>query len=150
MFIDIVILITNFTPNALLKEVCMRKEIVQSLESSQDSFDKEAIEGFSNIDWPSVSVEWVDAESDGGPGWQDPEDMIEYAKRPLPIMKTVGMLVWEDNEKVVITDSKGPASMGGVTKIPRAWIRSYYILNKVENKLLPVRDEKADSPRLVG
>ena len=129
----------------------MRHELIQSSDNSKnDFFDKEYLEGFTGINWPSVAVEWVDAESDGGPGWQDPEDMIEYAKRPLPVMKTVGMLVWEDNEKVVITDSKGPGSMGGVTKIPRAWIRSYYILKKIENKLSPVRDDGSGSPRLAG
>ena len=27
--------------------------------------------------WPVVSVRWVDAEARGGPGWEDPEDMVE-------------------------------------------------------------------------
>ena len=117
----------------------MNKEYVQLGESNKSN---NLIHSYES-NWPFVFVEWIDAESDGGPGWQDPEDMMEYSRKPLPVMKTVGMLVWEDSEKVVITDSKGPSTMGGVTKIPKAWLKSYYTLDKSMDNL------EGNSPRLV-
>ena len=82
-----------------------------------------------------VSIHWVDAESEGGPGWQDPEEMLEFARRPLPVMHTVGLLVYEDEDMVSVTDSKGPDDMGGVTKIPRVWIRQFVRLAPAEDRL---------------
>ena len=93
--------------------------------------DEYVLEGYSDIEWDMVSIHWVDAESDGGSGWQDPEEMLEYARRPLPVIHTVGLLVYEDAEQVAITDSKGPEEMGSVTKIPRQWIKQFDRLGPV-------------------
>ncbi|MBG79630.1 MAG: hypothetical protein MK089_00340 [Phycisphaerales bacterium] len=93
------------------------------------------LEGFTDTQWEMVSVYWIDAESDGGSGWQDPEDMIEYARRPLPIMHTVGLLVYEDAEQVAITDTKGPEEMGSITKIPRIWLKRFDRLGPISSKL---------------
>ena len=93
------------------------------------------LEGFNDTQWEMVSVYWIDAESDGGSGWQDPEDMIEYARRPLPIMHTVGLLVYEDAEQVAITDTKGPEEMGSITKIPRIWLKRFDRLGPISSKL---------------
>ncbi|MDG2423842.1 MAG: hypothetical protein P8M22_07675 [Phycisphaerales bacterium] len=93
------------------------------------------LEGFTDTQWEMVSVFWIDAESDGGSGWQDPEDMIEYARRPLPIMHTVGLLVYEDAEQIAVTDTKGPEEMGSITKIPRVWLKRFDRLGPVASKL---------------
>lgn len=93
------------------------------------------LEGFTDTQWEMVSVYWIDAESDGGSGWQDPEDMTEYARRPLPIMHTVGLLVYEDAEQIAITDTKGPEEMGSITKIPRVWLKRFDRLGPVASKL---------------
>ncbi|MBC23378.1 MAG: hypothetical protein CMJ32_05610 [Phycisphaerae bacterium] len=97
--------------------------------------DRSPLENFSEIEWEMVSIHWVDAESEGGPGWQDPEEMLEFARRPLPVMHTVGLLVYEDEDMVSVTDSKGPDDMGGVTKIPRVWIRQFVRLAPAEDRL---------------
>ena len=93
------------------------------------------LDGFTDTQWEMVSVYWIDAESDGGSGWQDPEDMIEYARRPLPVMHTVGLLVYEDAEQVAITDTKGPEEMGSITKIPRIWLKRFDRLGPIASKL---------------
>jgi hypothetical protein len=74
--------------------------------------------------WPVVSVTWVDAEARGGPGWEDTEDMVEFALRPLATVHTVGLLIHECEQFVALTDSRGPDQVGAVQKIPRAWITS--------------------------
>ena len=72
--------------------------------------------------WPVVSVKWVDAEARGGPGWEDPEDMVEFALRPLATVQTVGLLIHECEQFIALTDSRGPDQVGAVQKIPKAWI----------------------------
>ncbi|MEE2907543.1 MAG: hypothetical protein VX527_06875 [Planctomycetota bacterium] len=103
------------------------------------------LEGFTDTQWEMVSVFWIDAESDGGSGWQDPEDMVEYARRPLPIMHTVGLLVYEDAEQIAITDTKGPEEMGSITKIPRVWLKRFDRLGPVASKL---DDRPATAPTI--
>lgn len=101
------------------------------------------LEGFTDMPWEMVSIYWIDAESDGGSGWQDPEDMMDYARRPLPIMHSVGLLVYEDAEQIAITDTKGPEEMGSVTKIPRIWLKRFDRLGPISSKL---EDASSGSP----
>ena len=108
--------------------------------------DEYVLEGYSDIEWDMVSIHWVDAESDGGSGWQDPEEMLEYARRPLPVIHTVGLLVYEDAEQVAITDSKGPEEMGSVTKIPRQWVKQYHRLVPLASKQAGLAPQSEYSP----
>ena len=83
--------------------------------------------------WPPVSVRWVDAEARGGPGWEDPEDMVEFALRPLAEVHTVGLLIHECDSFIALTDSRGPDQIGSVQKIPKAWITTIEILMPSED-----------------
>ena len=94
------------------------KRTISDIRNRERAKDDFILDGYSDVDWEMVSIQWVDAESDGGSGWQDPEEMMEYARRPLPVIHTVGLLVYEDAEQIAVTDSKGPEEMGSVTKIP--------------------------------
>jgi len=38
-------------------------------------------------DWPMVEVIWIDAEEYGERGWNDTDEVLEYAKKPCPTMK---------------------------------------------------------------
>jgi len=107
------------------------KRTTSDLRNRERARDEYILDGYSDIEWDMVSIHWVDAESDGGSGWQDPEEMLEYARRPLPVIHTVGLLVFEDAEQIAITDSKGPEEMGSVTKIPRQWIKQFHRLAPV-------------------
>ena len=89
-------------------------------------------------DWPPVSVVWVDAEARGGPGWEDLEELVEFAFKPLVEVRTVGLLIHACEQFVAVTDSRGPDQVGAVQKIPRAWIVSM-------ERLAPVDDDTAPS-----
>ena len=110
------------------------KRTTSELRNRERARDDFVLEGYSDVEWEMVSVLWVDAESDGGSGWQDPEEMMDYARRPLPVIQTVGLLVYEDAEQIAVTDSKGPEEMGSVTKIPRQWVKQYHRLAPVSSK----------------
>ena len=101
------------------------------------------LEGFTDTQWEMVSVHWIDAESDGGSGWQDPEDMLEYARRPLPVMHTVGLLVYEDAEQVAITDTRPEDGLD--PKIPRIWPKRLDRLGPIASKL----EDSAPSPSVI-
>ena len=73
-------------------------------------------------EYPMVCVTWKDAESQGGPSWEDSAEMLEFAKKPLVLVRTVGLLIHSDEEKVAITDTVSGDQMGGVNKIPKSWI----------------------------
>ncbi len=87
--------------------------------------------------WPVVSVRWVDAEARGGPGWEDPEDMVEFALKPLAEVHTVGLLIHESAQFIALTDSRGPDQIGSVQKIPKAWITTMEIMAPSEEDLPP-------------
>lgn len=96
----------------------------------------EEIQSVLSSDWPVVSIRWVDAEARGGPGWEDPEDMIEFALKPLMVVHSVGLLIHSCDQYVALTDSRGPDQIGGVQKIPRAWINSMDLMAP-SNETLP-------------
>ena len=110
------------------------KRTISDLRNRERGRDEAFLEGYTDVEWEMVSILWVDAESDGGSGWQDPEEMMEYARRPLPVIHTVGLLVHEDDEQIAVTDSKGPEEMGSVTKIPRHWVKAFHRLAPVASK----------------
>lgn len=75
-----------------------------------------------------VLIVWKDAESQGGPTWEDADEMLDFARRPLTPVTTVGVLLHLDDEQIAITDTVTTDQMGGVTKIPRAWVERFEIL----------------------
>ena len=87
---------------------------------------------------PMVSIKWKDAESQGGPSWEDACEMLEFARKPLILVHTVGQLLHIDEEKIAVTDTISGDQMGGVTKIPRMWI--------MELTELAPREDAQDSP----
>ena len=77
---------------------------------------------FDSQDPRMVLIVWKDAESQGGPTWEDTEEMLDFARRPLNPVTTVGLLLHVDEEQIAVTDTVAMDQMGGVTKIPRAWV----------------------------
>lgn len=102
--------------------------VPNNLEDIQDAL---------NRDWPVISVRWVDAEARGGPGWEDPEDMVEFALKPLSEVQTVGLLIHACDHFIALTESRGPDQIGGVHKIPRAWITSMEIMVPSDDDVPP-------------
>lgn len=98
-----------------------------------------------------VMVIWKDAESQGGPTWEDTEDMLEFARRPLSPVTTVGLLLHLDDEQIAITDTVALDQTGGVTKIPRAWVERFEVLTPTESlPVMPERGHERNAARRVG
>ncbi len=106
-----------------------------------------------------VSIRWKDAESQGGPTWEDTDEMLEFARRPLTLVLTVGVLLHMDAEQVAVTDTVASDQMGGVTKIPRGWIERIDVLGPATpngimedtSEIPESRDEREErAPRRVG
>lgn len=97
----------------------------------------EEIRDILSRDWPVISVVWVDAEARGGPGWEDAEDLVEFALRPLAEVRTVGLMIHTCDQYVALTDSRGPDQVGVVQKIPRSWIVSLDVMVPAEGDVPP-------------
>jgi len=54
-----------------------------------------------------VQVIWVDAEEYGETGWNDKKEMLAYAKKPCPDMRSVGYLVYRDDEHLSLLSTIG-------------------------------------------
>ncbi len=70
-----------------------------------------------------VEITWVDAEEHGIVGWNDLEEMKEYAKSAPPTIKSVGYVVFENSEHISIVSSIGPDICGTMEKIPTTFIK---------------------------
>lgn len=67
---------------------------------------------------------WYDAHSQGGPDWVDAEDAMEYAHMELPLIRQVGIVLYEAEGYIAITDTVGSTMTGTVHSIPRGMIIS--------------------------
>ena len=98
-----------------------------------------------------VMVVWKDAESQGGPTWEDTDDMLEFARRPLTPVTTVGLLLHLDDEQIAITDTVAMDQTGGVTKIPRAWVERFEVLTPTASwPAIPEHQDATNPTRRVG
>ena len=75
-----------------------------------------------------VEVIWIDAEEFGDTGWNDMKEMLRYAKKPCPDMRSVGYLVYKDDDHISLLSTIGNKECSTVEKIPVAFIKSIEIL----------------------
>jgi hypothetical protein len=68
------------------------------------------------------TIKWVDASSHGGPGWVTHEDAETFALEKLPIMSTVGFVIYETDSYMVLTDTVGEEECSSIHKIPKVMI----------------------------
>ena len=71
-----------------------------------------------------VLVEWVDAEEKGESGWNELKEMMRYAKKPCPVMRSVGFEVYRDKDHIALLSSIGPDESSTLEKIPLGFIKS--------------------------
>lgn len=119
---------------------------IRPMHDSSTTLHANDVDRILDRSWPVVSVRWVDAEARGGPSWEDPEDMVEFALRPLAEVHTVGLLIYECDHFIALTDSRGPDQIGGVQKIPKAWINALDIMMPSEEappSALPIDGARA-------
>lgn len=71
-----------------------------------------------------VIIQWVDAQTNGGAEWLSHEEMLAAAKEKLPLMHSVGYLVFEDDDQYCVTSTLGPNESSQVHKIPKRMVVS--------------------------
>ena len=70
-----------------------------------------------------VEVTWVDAEEKGEAGWNDLKQQLAYAKKPCPVMRSVGYVVYEGEDHIALLSSIGPAECSTIEKIPATFVQ---------------------------
>ena len=58
-----------------------------------------------HCEYPIVEVYWLDHESNGGPGWEELEDQLEWAKAAPALGHSVGYLIYSCDTHIVIADT---------------------------------------------
>jgi len=71
-----------------------------------------------------VEVVWLDAEEHGEIGWNDIKLQLRYAKKPCPEMRTVGYVVYRNDDHIALLSSMGEKDCSTIEKIPMAFIKS--------------------------
>ena len=79
-----------------------------------------------------VEVTWVDAEEKGEAGWNDLKQQLAYAKKPCPVMHSVGYVFHNDKHHITLASTIGP-KCSTVEKIPATFVQ------KVRELESPVR-----------
>ena len=71
-----------------------------------------------------VEVTWVDAEEYGEVGWNDLKAMKRYAKKPCPVMRSVGYVLHQDDQHISLASTIGDKECSTVEKVPCHFIIS--------------------------
>ena len=69
-----------------------------------------------------VEVTWVDAEEVGDTGWNNLKGQLMDAKKPCPVMKTVGYVVYESKTHISLLSSIGADNASTLEKIPMSFV----------------------------
>ncbi len=85
--------------------------------------------------YPIVEVVWVDAEEKGEVGWNDIKELVRYAKKPCPTMRTIGYEIYRGEEHIALLSTIGPDECSSLEKIPIAFVKEI-------NELSPTTREK--------
>lgn len=75
-----------------------------------------------------VHVQWVDAASLSG--WRSQKALKEFIELELAPVDSVGMLMHEDDSKIVIIQTNGTNEVMGLFEIPKGCIKSIKIIGK--------------------
>ena len=79
-------------------------------------------------DYDMVEVLWIDAEEHGEIGWNNLKAQLKYAKKPCPLMRSIGFEVWRDDEHIALLSSIGDKECSTVEKIPMGFVKSVNLL----------------------
>ena len=75
-----------------------------------------------------VEVTWVDAEESGDIGWNSLKAQLKYAKKPCPVMRSVGYEVYRSDEHIALLSSIGDKDCSSLEKIPMSFVTSVVTL----------------------
>tara|TARA_R110000824_G_scaffold96585_1_gene231183 strand:+ start:4769 stop:5071 length:303 start_codon:yes stop_codon:yes gene_type:complete len=71
-----------------------------------------------------VQIVWTDAVTSAEAGWTSREEGDSIAREEIPMMSTVGYLIYEGTDWYSLTDSIGSNEYGQITKIPKSMVIS--------------------------
>jgi hypothetical protein len=82
-----------------------------------------------------VRVIWKDAQSTGGPGWEEAEEVQEAALANIPIVHTVGYILNFTDDRIALTDTiqTDGHSGGAVHLIPIEMVQEIHWLKESED-----------------
>tara|TARA_Y100000310_G_scaffold93192_1_gene90740 strand:+ start:413 stop:736 length:324 start_codon:yes stop_codon:yes gene_type:complete len=79
-------------------------------------------------DYNIVEVIWIDAEEHGEVGWNSTKEQLAYAKKPCPVMHTVGYEVYRGPDHISLLSTIGDKDCSSIEKIPLAFIKTINVL----------------------
>ncbi len=82
-----------------------------------------------------VQVLWTDAVTSNESGWTTKEEGESIAREEIPVMSTVGYVIFQGETWISLTDSVGDQEYGQITKIPKAMIIEMKELRYEENNI---------------
>jgi hypothetical protein len=74
--------------------------------------------------YPLVEVLWRDAEEIGEVGWNDLDEILSEAKKPCPLVHSVGYLIHDGEAHISLLRSLHDGGCSTVEKIPRGFIEA--------------------------
>ena len=81
-----------------------------------------------------VEVIWQDAEELGDVGWNDKKKQLRDAKKPCPIMQSVGYCVHKDKDHIALLSTIGKDLASTLEKIPIRFVKSITVLQEPARK----------------
>jgi hypothetical protein len=72
--------------------------------------------------YPLVEVTWYDAEERGDVGWNDFKEQLAYAKKPLPLLRSVGYVVYRNEHHIALVSTLGEHLSSTLEKIPMSFV----------------------------
>jgi len=78
-----------------------------------------------------VEVVWADAEELGDVGWNNLREQLKSAKKPCPVMRTVGYEVYRDDEHIAVLSTIGKDLASTLEKIPMSFVVDVRVLSAV-------------------
>ena len=83
-----------------------------------------------HMDYKLVEVIWIDAEEHGDVGWNDLKSMKAYAKKPCPVMHTVGYVLHQSEEHIAVISTVGTDECSRVEKIPTEFVKEIKVIRE--------------------
>ena len=91
-----------------------------------------------------VELVWTDAEEYGDNGWNDMNELLNYSKKPCPVMQSIGYVAFEDDDHISLISTVAPGVCGKVEKIPRGWIVRETIIRPGESLWEHIKEPKRE------
>lgn len=91
------------------------------------------------MDYKLVEVIWIDAEEHGDVGWNDLKSMKAYAKKPCPVMYTVGYVLHQSEEHIAVISTVGTDECSRVEKIPTEFVKEIKVIREEKPRTRSVK-----------